>query len=97
MHACTHAHTQKRTNFHLTIASLIKKYYTVSIKIKTCISQILASKNIKAFQSLSKLQFLTFMTKVNPDDKNKTKSHIFNGTYSNLTSFSIGHKIQALA
>ena len=61
------------------------------------ISQILASKNIKAFQSLSKLQFLTFMTKVNPDDENKTKSQIFNGTYSNLTSFSIDHKIQALA
>ena len=33
------------------------------------------------------------MTKVNPKNGNETKSDIFHGTYSNLTSFVIGHKI----
>ena len=27
------------------------------------------------------------MTKVNPDNENETKSHIFHGTYLNLTLF----------
>ena len=33
------------------------------------------------------------MTKVNPDNRNETKSEISHGTYSNLTSFFIGRKI----
>ena len=33
------------------------------------------------------------MTKVNPSNRNETKSDIFHGTYSNLTSFFTGHKI----
>ena len=39
------------------------------------------------------LKFLSFTTKVNANNGNKTKSDIFYGTYSNLTSFFIGHKI----
>ena len=31
------------------------------------------------------------MTKVNPNNENETKSDIFHETYSNLTSFFIGH------
>ena len=33
------------------------------------------------------------MTKVNPSNGNETKSDIFHGTYSHLTSFFIGPKI----
>ena len=33
------------------------------------------------------------MAKVNEHNGNETKSDIFRGTYSNLISFSIGHKI----
>ena len=33
------------------------------------------------------------MTKVNPNNGNKTKSDIFHGEYSKLTSFFIGQKI----
>ena len=35
------------------------------------------SKNIKIFQVLSKLKFLHFMTKVNPNNGIETKSDIF--------------------
>ena len=35
------------------------------------------SKNIEVFQWLSKLKFLSFMTKDNPSDRNETKSDIF--------------------
>ena len=34
-------------------------------------------KNIKTFQQLSKSKFLSFMTKVNPNNKIETKSDIF--------------------
>ena len=37
----------------------------------------LLSKNIKVFQWLSKSKFLSFMTKVNPNNGNETKSDIF--------------------
>ena len=47
------------------------------------------TKNIN--QSLSKLKFLSFMTKVNPNNGNETKSDIFPWTCSNLTSFFIFH------
>ena len=40
-----------------------------------------------------KFKFLIFITKVNPNNGNETKSDIFHGTYSNLASFFIGHKI----
>ena len=33
------------------------------------------------------------MAKVNKKNGNETKSDIFHGTYSNLTSFYIGHKM----
>ena len=45
------------------------------------------SKIIEVFQRLSKSKFLSFMTKVNPNSGNETKSDIFQGTYSNLTLF----------
>ena len=32
------------------------------------------------------------MTEVNPNNENETKSDIFHGTYSNLTSFFIGRQ-----
>ena len=52
------------------------------------------SKNIKAFQCFAKSKFLSFMTKVKPNNENETKSDIFSCvTYSNLTSLFIGHKI----
>ena len=35
------------------------------------------SKNIEVFQWLSKSKFLSFMTKVNPNNGNETKSDIF--------------------
>ena len=34
-------------------------------------------KNLKIFQRLSKSKFLSFMTKVNPNNKIETKSDIF--------------------
>ena len=40
------------------------------------------SKYIKVFQSLSNLNFLSFMTKVYPNNGNETKSLFFHGTYS---------------
>ena len=40
-------------------------------------SCLFLSKNIKVFQWLSKLKFLRFMTKVNPNNGNDTKSDIF--------------------
>ena len=36
-----------------------------------------SSKNIKTFQWLSQLKFLSFMTKVNPNNENEAKSDIF--------------------
>ena len=33
------------------------------------------------------------MTTVNPNNENEINSEFFHGTYSNLTSFFIGHKI----
>ena len=42
------------------------------------------SKNIEVFQWLSKSKFLSFMTKVNPNNGNETNSW----TYSNLILFS---------
>ena len=36
-----------------------------------------SSKNIKTCQWLSQLKFLSFMTKVNPNNENETKSDIF--------------------
>ena len=50
-------------------------------------------KKIKVFEWFSKSKFLSFMTEVNPNNENETKSDIFHGTYSNLTSFYIGHKM----
>ena len=35
------------------------------------------SKNIEVFQWLSKSKFLSFITKVSPDNQNETKSDIF--------------------
>ena len=35
------------------------------------------SKNIKVLQRLSKSKFLSFITKVNPNSRNETKSNIF--------------------
>ena len=34
------------------------------------------------------------MAKVHKNNRNETKSDIFHGKYSNLTSFLIGHKIE---
>ena len=51
------------------------------------------SKNIKVFQWLWKLKFLSFMTKVNPSNGNETKSDIFYEAFSNLTLFFITRKI----
>ena len=45
------------------------------------------------FQWLSKPNFLSFMTKVNPNNGTEIKSDIFHGTYSNLKYFFIGCKI----
>ena len=54
---------------------------------------IFSSKNIKVVQWLSKSELFSFMTKLTPNNGSETKSDIFYGTYSNLTSFFIGHKI----
>ena len=35
------------------------------------------SKNIKVFQLLSKLEFLSFMTEMKPNNRTETKSDIF--------------------
>ena len=40
-----------------------------------------------------KIKILNFMTKVKPNNGNTSKSDIFHGTYPNLTSFFIDHKI----
>ena len=37
--------------------------------------------------------FLRFMTTVNLNNGNQTKSDIFHGAYSNMTSFFIAHEI----
>ena len=44
-------------------------------------------------KSLSKSKFLSFMTKVNQNKRSEAKSDIFHGTFSNLASFFIGHKL----
>ena len=44
-------------------------------------------KTIKVFQWLSKSKFLSFMTKVNPNNENEKKSDIFHGTYWCLTPY----------
>ena len=49
------------------------------------------SKHIKMFQWLSKSEFLSFMTKVNPNNGIETKSDIFSWTISNLTPFLSKH------
>ena len=54
---------------------------------------IFSSKNIKVVQWLSKSELFSFMTKLTPNNGSETKSDIFYGTYSNLTSFFIGHEI----
>ena len=58
-------------------------------------SYLFLSKNIKVFQWLSKSEFLSFVTKVNPnnENENETNQTFFHETYSNLTSFFISHKI----
>ena len=40
-----------------------------------------------------KIKILSFITTVNQNNGNETKSDIFHGAYSNLTSFFIGRKI----
>ena len=50
-------------------------------------------KNIKVLQRLSRSKFLSFVTKVNPNNGNETKSDIFHGIYSNLAKPLIGRKI----
>ena len=41
-----------------------------------------------------KSKFLSFVTNMNSNSGNETKSNIFHGTYSNLTSFFIVAKVQ---
>ena len=65
---------QNKTFFHGTYLNLTPYLYL--------------SKNIEVFQWLSKSKFLSFMTKVNPNNGNETNSDIFPWTYSNLTLFS---------
>ena len=48
---------------------------------------IFLSKNIKVFQWLSKSKFLSFITKMNPNNGNEKKQIFFYGTYSNLTPY----------
>ena len=48
---------------------------------------------IKISQWLLESRFLSFMTKVNPNNENETKLDILHGLYSNLTSFFISRKI----
>ena len=50
-------------------------------------------KNIKIFQWLSKSKFLSFMTKVNPNNGNETKSDIFPRDIFKSDIIFIGHKI----
>ena len=50
-------------------------------------------KKIEAFQLILKLKFLSFMTKVNSNNVNETKSDIIHGTYSNLALFFVVRKI----
>ena len=45
------------------------------------------SRNIKVFQWLSKSEFYSFMTKVNPNNGNETNQTFSLETYSNLTSY----------
>ena len=52
------------------------------------------SKNIKVLRWLSKSKFHGFLTPVNSNSGNETKSNIFLLTYSNLTSVFIHHKIR---
>ena len=49
-------------------------------------------KNVKVFPWLSKSKFLSIMTKVNPNNRNETKSDFLYGTYSTLTWLFIGRK-----
>ena len=51
------------------------------------------SKNIKIFQCFSKSKFLSFITKVNPNNEKETKADTFPCDKSNLTSFFIDPKI----
>ena len=45
------------------------------------------SRDIKVFQWLSKSEFYSFMTKVNPNNGNETNQAFSHETYSNLTSY----------
>ena len=49
-------------------------------------------KKTLVFQRFSKSSFLSFMTKVKPDNGNGNNETFFHGTYSNLTSLFIGLK-----
>ena len=53
----------------------------------------LYQKNVKTFQWLSKSKFLSFMTKVNPNNGNETKSDIFPRDIFKSDIIFIGHKI----
>ena len=56
------------------------------------------SKNIKAFQWLSKSKFLSFMAKVSPNNENETKSGTVSwDTFFHLTPFFIGRNIWHLS
>ena len=54
---------QNHTFFHQTYSNLVPYLFV--------------SKHIKVFQWLSKSKFLSFMTKVNPNNESETKSDIF--------------------
>ena len=54
---------QNQTFFHGTYSNLM--------------SNLLLSKNVEIFQCLLKSKFLSFMTKVNPNNASETKSDIF--------------------
>ena len=54
---------------------------------------IFLSRNIEAIQWLQESKFFSFMTEVNSNNGNETKSDIFQRIYWNLTSFFVDHKI----
>ena len=73
----------------------IKKSHTFSYGTYSRLTSYLffLKKIYEVFQWPSKSKFLSFMTTVNPNIGIEIKSDIFDGTYSNLTSFFIRHKI----
>ena len=64
---------QNQTFFHKTYSNLTPYLFL--------------SKYINVFQYRSKSEFLSFMTKVSPNNGNETKSDILHGTNSLLTPY----------